>query len=46
MRETGAEYDVAGDNSSLLNIGGVQSRQNSGVKPIHLAEILANTEED
>ena len=46
VRETGAEYVVAGDNSCLLNIGGVLSRQNSGVKPIHLAEILANTEED
>jgi predicted L-lactate dehydrogenase, Fe-S oxidoreductase subunit ykgE len=29
-----------------MNIGGVLSRQNSGVKPIHIAEILANTEED
>jgi L-lactate dehydrogenase complex protein LldE len=46
IRETNAEYVVAGDNSCLLNIGGVLSRQNSGVKPIHLAEILASTEED
>lgn len=46
VRETGAEYVVAGDNSCLLNIGGVLSRQNSGVKAIHLAEILASTEED
>ncbi|GAA1398372.1 (Fe-S)-binding protein [Luteococcus peritonei] len=46
VRETGAEFVVAGDNSCLLNIGGVLSRQNSGVRPIHLAEILANTEED
>lgn len=44
VRETGAEYVVAGDNSCLLNIAGVLSRQNSGVKAIHLAEILANTE--
>ncbi|MDN6623840.1 MAG: (Fe-S)-binding protein [Acidipropionibacterium jensenii] len=46
IRETDAEYVVAGDNSCLMNIGGVLSRQNSGVKAIHLAEILANTEED
>ncbi len=46
VRETEAEYVVAGDNSCLLNIGGVLSRQNSGVKVIHMAEILANTEED
>jgi len=46
VRETGAEFVVAGDNSCLMNIGGVLSRQNSGVKPIHLVEILANTEED
>ncbi len=45
VRETGAEYVVAGDNSCLLNIGGVLSRQNSGVKPIHIVEILASTEE-
>lgn len=45
VRETGAEFVVAGDNSCLMNIGGVLSRQNSGVKPIHLVEILANTEE-
>jgi len=46
VRETEAEYVVAGDNSCLMNIGGVLSRQNSGVKPIHIAEILANTEEE
>lgn len=46
VRETEAEYVVAGDNSCLMNIGGILSRQNSGVKAIHLAEILAHTEED
>lgn len=47
VRETGAEaHVVAGDNSCLMNIGGVLSRQNSGVKPIHLVEILAQTEDD
>ena len=46
VRETGAEYVVGGDNACLMNIGGVLSRQNSGVKPIHLVEILAATEDD
>lgn len=46
IRDTGAEYVVGGDNSCLMNIGGVLSRQKSGVKPIHLAEILASTEEN
>ena len=45
VRETGAEFVVGGDNSCLMNIGGVLSRQNSGVRPIHLVEILNSTEE-
>ncbi|HEX2856225.1 MAG TPA: (Fe-S)-binding protein [Propionibacteriaceae bacterium] len=45
VQSTGAEYVVAGDNSCLLNIGGVLSRRRSGVTPIHLAEVLASTEE-
>lgn len=44
VADTGAEYLVAGDNSCLLNIGGVLHRNRTGIKPIHLAEILANTE--
>lgn len=43
--DTHAEFVVAGDNSCLLNIGGALGRQQSGVRPIHLAEILAATEE-
>lgn len=42
---TGAEYLVAGDNACLMHIGGILHRGNSGVKPIHLVEILAQTEE-
>jgi L-lactate dehydrogenase complex protein LldE len=42
---TGAEYVVAGDNSCLMNIGGMLHRQEAPVKPIHLAEILAQVEE-
>lgn len=44
IRETGAEIVVAGDNSCLTHIGGVLSRQRSGVRTVHLAEILASTE--
>jgi L-lactate dehydrogenase complex protein LldE len=46
VRETGAEVLVAGDNSCLMHIGGVLSRGRSGVRVMHLAEILASTEED
>lgn len=42
---TGAEYLVAGDNACLMHIGGILHRGNTGVKPIHLTEILAGTEE-
>ena len=43
VRETGAEVLVAGDNSCLMHIGGVLSRQQAGVRVMHLAEILAST---
>jgi L-lactate dehydrogenase complex protein LldE len=43
--ETGAEVCTGGDNSCLLHIGGGLSRQRSGVRTLHLAEILASTEE-
>lgn len=46
VRETGAEVVVAGDNSCLAQIGGLLSRERSGVRTLHLAEILASTEED
>ena len=45
VRSTDAEYLVAGDHACLMNIGGVLHRGRSGVKTIHLAEILASTEE-
>lgn len=46
VRATGAEVLVAGDNSCLVHIGGVLSRLRSGVRVLHLAEVLANTEQD
>jgi L-lactate dehydrogenase complex protein LldE len=45
VRNTGAEVLVAGDNSCLMHIGGVLSRQRAGVRVMHLAEILASTED-
>ena len=44
--DTGAEVCAAGDNSCLMHIGGALSRQRTGVRTVHLAEILAATEED
>ena len=43
--DTGAEYCAAADNSCLMHIGGSLHRQRAGVSPIHLAEILAATED-
>jgi len=43
---TGAEACVAGDNSCLMHIGGGLSRLKSGTRPIHLAQILASTEDE
>ena len=45
VRDTGAEVLVASDNSCLAHIGGMLSRQRSGMRVLHLAEILASTEE-
>jgi L-lactate dehydrogenase complex protein LldE len=44
VRETGAEVLVAGDSSCLMHIGGMLSRQHSGVRVVHLAEVLASTD--
>jgi len=40
-----AEVCVAADNSCLLHIGGALHRGRTGVKTVHLAEILAATED-
>ena len=42
--DTGAEICSAGDNSCLMHINGGLSRGRSGVRTVHLAEILASTE--
>jgi L-lactate dehydrogenase complex protein LldE len=42
--DTRAEVCAAADNSCLMQIGGALNRQRAGVRPVHLAEILASTE--
>ncbi|MGZ4458908.1 MAG: (Fe-S)-binding protein [Nocardioidaceae bacterium] len=44
VRESGAEVLVAGDSSCLMHVGGMLSRLRSGVRVMHLAEVLAATE--
>jgi L-lactate dehydrogenase complex protein LldE len=44
--ETGAEVLAAADNSCLMHIGGALDRQRTGVRVLHIAEILASTEEE
>ncbi len=43
---TKAEVCTGGDNSCLMHIGGALSRQRTGVRVMHLAEILAATESE
>lgn len=45
IKSTGAEVCTAADNSCLMHIGGALSRQRGGVGSVHLAEILASTED-
>jgi len=43
---TGAEVCTAGDSSCLMHIGGGLSRLNAGTETVHLAEILAATQDN
>jgi L-lactate dehydrogenase complex protein LldE len=43
---TRAEVCCAADTSCLMHIGGALSRQRTGVRVLHIAEILASTEEE
>ena len=43
---TGAEVVTAGDSSCLMHIGGGLARMRTGVRTVHLAEILAAAEAD
>ena len=40
--DTGAEIVCAADNSCLMHIGGALSRQRTGVRSMHLVEVLAS----
>jgi L-lactate dehydrogenase complex protein LldE len=42
IRQSQAEVVCAGDNSCLMHIGGALSRMRTGVRAMHLAEILAS----
>jgi L-lactate dehydrogenase complex protein LldE len=46
IRQSRAEVVAAGDNSCLMHIGGALSRMRTGVRPMHLAEILASADGD
>jgi L-lactate dehydrogenase complex protein LldE len=43
---TGAEVLCAADNSCLMHLGGLMTRLRTGMRPVHIAEILASTEEE
>jgi L-lactate dehydrogenase complex protein LldE len=43
---TGAEVLCAADNSCLMHIGGTMARLETRMRPVHIAEILASTEEE
>jgi L-lactate dehydrogenase complex protein LldE len=45
VKKTGAEVCAAADNSCLMHIGGALSRQRTGIKTVHVAEILASTDQ-
>jgi L-lactate dehydrogenase complex protein LldE len=44
--ETGAEFCTALDNSCLMHLGGAMHRQFAGMKTIHMAQILASTQDE
>ena len=46
VERTGAEYLVNVDNACLMNIGGRLHREGSTIRTIHLAQILACTQEN
>jgi L-lactate dehydrogenase complex protein LldE len=43
--DTSAEVCTSADNSCLMQIGGALHRERTGVRPVHIAEILASTDE-
>lgn len=45
IKDTHAEYVTSADASCLMNITGAMHRQKTGIRAIHMAEILASTRE-
>ncbi|WKD60962.1 Lactate utilization protein A [Corynebacterium ciconiae DSM 44920] len=45
IKSTLAEYVTSADYSCLMNISGTLSRQHSGIRSVHIAEILASTKD-
>ena len=45
-QSTGADVLCAADNSCLMHLGGLATRQNSTLHPVHIAEILASTKDE
>jgi len=43
---TGADVLFAADNSCLMHLGGTMTRLRTQLRPVHIAEILASTEDD
>lgn len=43
---TGADVLCAADNSCLMHLGGMATRLKVGIRPVHIAEILAGTREE
>ncbi|MFF8726684.1 (Fe-S)-binding protein [Streptomyces sp. NPDC015171] len=43
---TGAEVLCAADNSCLMHLGGTMTRLGTELRPVHIAEILASTEQE
>ncbi|MFF9765785.1 (Fe-S)-binding protein [Streptomyces sp. NPDC014636] len=43
---TGAQVLCAADSSCLMHLGGTMSRLRTRIRPVHIAEILASTEEE
>jgi L-lactate dehydrogenase complex protein LldE len=46
IESTGAAAVCTVDNSCLMHIGGTLAKKGSTVRPVHIAEILAATEEE
>jgi L-lactate dehydrogenase complex protein LldE len=46
VRDTRAEVCVAADNSCLMHMGGALHRERAGIRTMHIAEVLAQTDSE